>query len=83
VKLAKKKAERSQTTTGMDGQVSVDLRKSIRLAAGIRKSMEDIRAEADGTTISPPASFKLKMSEPSSYPLLKQKSLGNCTRPGC
>jgi hypothetical protein len=65
----------------MDGQVSVDLRKSIRLAAGIRKSMEDIRAEADGTTISPPASFKLKMSESSSYPLLKQKSLGEFYAP--
>ncbi len=29
VKLAKKKVERSQTTTRLDGQVSVDLRKSI------------------------------------------------------
>jgi hypothetical protein len=78
VKLAKKKAERSQTTTGMDGQVSVDLRKSIRLAAATRKSMEDIRADAAG---SPPASFKLKTSEPSAYPLLKQKSLGELYAP--
>ena len=42
VKRAKKRAERPQTSVGLDEQVSVDLRKSIQLAAH-RKSLEDIR----------------------------------------
>ena len=81
VKLAKKKAERSQTTTGMDGQVSVDLRKSIRMAAATRKSMEDVREVGNSTEpTTPAASFKLT-SESAGYPLLKQKSLGELYAP--
>ena len=75
VKLAKKRAERSQTSVGLDGQVSVDLRKSIQLAAH-RKSLEDIRQPEESRKPE-----EVKPSQPELYPLLKQKSLGELYAP--
>lgn len=72
VKLAKKKAERSQTTSAvsLDGSVSIDLRKSIQQAAH-RKSLEDVHAEE--------AEPQRKVGMP--HPMLKQKSLGELYAP--
>ena len=81
VKLAKKKAARSQTVL-MDGSVSVDLRKSINKAA-LRKSMEDLRVIGLSSVKDQPKIFTATHQMPSAkteshaaYPLLKQKSLG-------
>lgn len=61
VKLAKKKqASNASVVRPLDGSTSVDLRNTIKLAAH-RKSTEDLST--------------LK-SQPTTYPLLKQKSLG-------
>ena len=72
VKLAKKKAERSQTVL-MDGTVSIDIRKSLHQAA-LRKSMEDL-----GPTEFPAPAAMVQSQV--AYPIVKQKSLGELYAP--